>query len=302
MSATFWLLIMSVAVPSVIAVISLAKESQEKKDEHPRRWHWHTRLVLSLIGLVVGLVLAIRGETSKLKSESTHRTERESDKQQITKLQQSVEIQIQNNDKQYERHQTELHNLQDQLIDLKKDIATEDLRKKMGILQGQLDKALADKPKAKLETSFFLEDDTGDPILHERYVPVENNIAKFDFTIENHSPVFAKDIGLWIRICDACKFHSEPKNFVHVAGARESERLFRGFDLPPGARYEKLTAEIEVAPGYDKAAVGTQYRCVDCVIEDWQQLILLLGRRRPPDFSQPPAPITKTKPKKPEKF
>ena len=86
MSATFWLLIMSVAVPSVIAVISLVKESQEKKDEHPRRWHWHTRLVLSLIGLVVGLVLAIRGETSKLKSESTHRTERESDKQQDYKI------------------------------------------------------------------------------------------------------------------------------------------------------------------------------------------------------------------------
>jgi hypothetical protein len=84
-----------------------------------------------------------------------HKEGRKADQNQIIGLNTSIQNLNHSNQVQYERHQNELRVLNDKLADLKKDIATEDLRKKIQTLQGLLDKSLAPSPKAKLEIGFY---------------------------------------------------------------------------------------------------------------------------------------------------
>jgi len=300
MGVSSWLSIFALAVPSAIAVVSLVKESQERREkgEHPKRWHWYVRFVLTAVGFVAGVILIYLSALSGKSNETRHSQERDSDKQQIAGLNQAIETQIRNNETQYLRHQKELGSLHDQMADLKKDIATQDLRKKMEALQARLDRSLAPKPLAKLETGFW-QSGIRDELPTEIYAPVDGNIVRFDFTIVNHSDVSAKDVLLWLGICDACKFHTEPQGSQIVPGAPPLERLYRGIYLPPGVGWQKLTVEMEVPPGpANRVEIRTKYRCEDCVIENFQRIYLALGRLPGPTFLQPP-PQVKKKLKKP---
>jgi hypothetical protein len=299
MSTGSWLSVAAIALTSAIAVISLIKESQEQREKqggHPRRWHWYARFALTIAGLLTGIFLVYLGESARKVNENKHVQERDADKLQIAGLSQSIETQTQNNETQYLRHQQELRALQDQVSDLKKDIATKELRTRMGTLQARLESALAPKPKAKLECSFWSPGAQAEN-LTEIYAPAEGNIVTFSFYIMNRSDVYAKDISLWLRICDDCKFHKEPELSQRVPGSPDSDRLFKNFDLAAGVAFQKITVEMEVPPPFTRAGIGTKYRCADCEIEqEYEHLWINVGRQAVPDFS-PHGPQT-TKPKK----
>lgn len=301
MSVSSWLSILALAGTSAIAVVSLIKESQERREkgeDRPRRWHWHVRLTLTAVGFVAGAILIYLSALSSKANETRHNQERDSDKQQIAGLNQAIETQIRNNETQYLRHQKELGSLHDQVADLKKDIATQDLRKKMEALQARLDKSLAPRPLAKLEAGFW-ESGIQNDLPTEIYAPLDGNVVSFDFTVANNSDVSAKDVLLWIRICADCKYHREPQGSQNVPGAVPIEREYRGIYLPPGVRWQKLTVEVEVPPSpINQIVIGTRYRCEDCVIEDYQLMYIRLGRLPVPKFGQP-SPVKKKKTKKP---
>jgi len=105
-----------------------------------------------------------------------------------------------------ERHRKEIGTLNDKLGDLKEDIATEDLRKKIQTLQGLLDQSLAPTPRAMLEVGFY--DGPQYPLRDEFYESVQGEHVTIKVSILNQSDATAKDVDLWIRICDVCKYAS----------------------------------------------------------------------------------------------
>jgi len=249
---------------------------------------------------MAGVVLIVFSSVGNKANEVKHAQERDTDKQQIAGLNQAIETQIQNNERQYLRHQQELLALRDQVTDLKKDVATQELRKKMAILQARIDKTLTPRPLAKLQSGFLQTLGTENEIVDEIYAPVDGSVVTFDFTLLNQSKVFAKSVLLWLRICTACKFHKEPAGAQLVPGALPSERLYSGIYLPPGVEWQKMTVEIEVPPApTGRVEIGTRYRCEECEIEeDYHKMGILLGRVPVPNFT-PPQPSKK--PKKPKK-
>jgi len=235
--------------------------------------------ILTVVSLFVGIGLIWQTSRENNAAEKRHAGERQSDREQIAGLNRSVETQTQNNETQYVRSRDEIHRLQDQLTDLKKDITTTELRRKLGALEGQLEKALTPAPKARLRTSFWMAGIMNEPI-SEIYVPVDENVVTVELLLLNQSDVNAKNGGFWLRICDACKYHKEPVGFQHPLGALEVERLLQFVDLPSGSASQKLTVEIEIpSDAHGKMVILTKYRCENCEIEkDWQQLWVTLGR------------------------
>jgi hypothetical protein len=302
MSANFFWSIAALLLTSTGAIVALLKEKSEEQlnRERRRKFIRNVLLVLTVLGFVIGSHQAYRTDADNRTSEEKHRTERATDAQRIAGLNQAIETQTRNNEAQYERHQQELHRLQDLLNDLKTDVATQELRTRMAKLQSQLDKELAPKPRAKLDFTFW------QPVMAERevltsvYAPVDNNVVRLSFSIVNNSNVTATDVAAWIHICDLCKFHTEPELSMRVPGAPDYERLYRGISLPPLVQWQKLTVEVEVPPKFGSMLVFGKYRCESCEIEaNWQRLFVTLGRLPDRTFSTPGSQAKK--PQKPHK-
>jgi hypothetical protein len=156
---------------------------------------------------------------------------------------------------------------------------------------------LTPAPKAKLQSSFW-QAPVQDDIVTEIYAPVEMNVVTFSLTLVNNSDVNAiGDGGLWIRVCDKCKYNKEPQGFQHLDGAPDTERLLKFGDLPSGSRTQKITIDVEVPPdATGKLTVATKYRCNNCEIEkDWQQMWVTLGRMPFPSSLQPPRKNVKSR-------
>jgi hypothetical protein len=302
MTANFWWSIAALALTSASAITALLKEKPDETPsrERKRRITRNILLALTALGLVIGIRQAHSADADSRKSDEKHRVERETDAQRIAGLTQAIETQTKNNETQYGRHQQELHRLQDQLSDLKKDVATQELRKRMAMLQQQLDKELSPKPKAKLDFTFWQSGAIAREVVTSFYAPVQSNVVQFSFSIVNNSNVSAPDISAWIRICDLCKFHTEPELSAHVPGAPDFERLYKGISLPPQVQWQKLSVEVEVPPKFTGMAVYGKYRCESCEIEDWQKLVVTLGRLPDRTFSTPGSqPKKLQKPHKP---
>ena len=276
MTVLMLLSIAALLVTSGISFVVLLKE----KPKPGKRWHRNVQLLLTGLGLAVGIIISIRTRIDNTTTELNHTHERSADKQQIAGLTQSIETQTQNNETQYLRNQEEVHRLQDQLTDLKKAVATVEVRKEMDALQSQIDKLLS-QPKAKLQPSFWLAA-LQDDISTEIYAPDDGNVVTFSICLFNHSGVNATgNGGWWIRICDKCKFNKEPPGFQHVEGAPDFERQSKFVSLPAGSRTEKITIEVEVPPTPEpspKMTLLTKYRCDTCEIEsDWAKMVVTVG-------------------------
>jgi hypothetical protein len=294
--------VLALLLTSVGAIIALLKEKSEKqsKSERNRKIIRAVLLVLIVLGFMIGVHQAYRTDSDSRASDEKHRTERGIDAQRIAGLNQAIETQTKNNEAQYERHQQELHRLQDLLNELKTDVATQELRKRMATLQSQLDKELAPKPRAKLDFTFWQPGMAEREVLTSVYAPVDDNVVRLSFSIVNNSNVSATDVAAWIHICDLCKFHTEPELSMRVPGAPDYERLYRGISLPPLVQWQKLTVEVEVPPKFGSMLVFGKYRCESCEIEtNWQQLFVTLGRLPDRAFTTPGSQVKK--PQKPHK-
>jgi rubredoxin len=127
---------------------------------------------------------------------------------------------------------------------------------------------------------------------------MDSNNVTFSISISNMTDVTAKDVHLWLRICDQCKYVNEPRESLHPEGSLKSERVWSNIELANDVQWEAHKVEIEIPPPYTQATVATKYRCPDCEIEkDWHYLTINLGRIGFPSFA--PAPIPKTTKKRP---
>jgi hypothetical protein len=284
MSASSWWSIAALFLTSASAFIALLKEKREKRG---KRWHRNVLFAFTALGLVVGVFLIRQTSKEASASDQQHQRERQKDGEQIASLTQTIEAQTKSNELQYLRNRDEVHRLQDQLTDLEKQVATAELRKKMDALRAQLDKALTPTPKARLQVAFWT-DAAGEKTHTETYAPADGDVVAFAIIVLNPSDVNAKAVSLWLRICDGCKFHSEPAGFEHVPGALEIERLFKFGDLPAGTGSQRMNIEIEVPKAGTKVEVATKYRCDNCEIEkDWQPMWVTIGRIPLPKILRP---------------
>jgi hypothetical protein len=109
--------------------------------------------------------------------------------------------------------------------------------------------------------------------------------------MRNMTDVTAKDIHLWLRLCDDCKYVNEPRESSHLQGGLATERVWSISELANNVQWGVHKVEIEAPPRFTQVTLGTQYRCSDCELErDFHLLIINLGRI---GFPSMPAPIPK---------
>ncbi len=221
-------------------------------------------LLSATLAFILGINQIHRTDADNKKSDEKHKVERDSDKLQIAGLNQTIETEIKNNETQYARHQQELHRLQDQLSDLKKDIATEELRKKMTALQGRLDKALVPTPTAVLEPSFWTIEKFVEPISETTVKLGTANFATVEFYVFNKSDVVALNGGVHLRICMACKFAKEPQEFHKIPGSPDWDRQYDFQHIYPHAGLQKLSADIIPPPGSESFQIEVMAVCDTC--------------------------------------
>jgi hypothetical protein len=287
---------------SIIAVIAIYREKPDDNAEQLLLKRRAKPILYALTGLALfaGVSQIWRTDRENQNNEKKRSQERETDKQQIAGLQQSVGTLKESNQSQYDRNLAELHTLQKQLNDIKIDKASEELRKKIAALEAQLDKSMAPKPKAKLDFSFYENNMKIGEIHKSKYIPVEGEVVPFSFVVENNSPVSATGVSVWVRICLECKFHREPPGSRKVPGAQEFEREYSGIDVPAGVAYQKMDVEIELPRRFNRLPVSFDYRCNECeTTGEWQELEVSLGRMPVPGFSTATSAAVSKRTKKP---
>jgi hypothetical protein len=296
MNRSSWLAIAALVVTSLVAIIALVREKQEETRDRSTLKRLSKPVLYTLT-----VVAAIFGIFQIWASEKEHETEHRVDSQKVGELTGSVKTLTETNKTQYETNEANLRKVQDQLNEIKVSKATEDLRKKMAVLQGQLDKSLAPKPKAKLQFGFYDSDLKIGEVRLDRYIPAEGGVVSVSFVVENNSEVNAADVTVWIRSCQQCKFHREPPGSIKVSGALDIERIYKISEIQPGVAVNEANVEIELPRWMTRMPVSFDYRCTDCDIEKkWQDLWVSVGQPPTPQFSAPAyAPQKPKKPKKP---
>jgi len=99
-----------------------------------------------------------------------------------------------------------------------------------------------------------------DELAKEISLPMNGDQVTVAFSVKNLSKSnTAKSVRLWIRICNDCKYVSEPAESVHVNGALDTERTWNAIDLPPDARWQREEVVMPVPRPYNGMMFGIRY-------------------------------------------
>ena len=139
MPASSWITIGVLAIGALLSLSEVWKDWNERGSR--KRTFRSIKIGLTFLAFIIGAILVVRTSKETSKAESDSRL-------QIQGLQSTVSAEIANSDRQYSRNQLELHRLRDELSELKTETATVELRKKITMLESQLDKSLAPVPKS----------------------------------------------------------------------------------------------------------------------------------------------------------
>jgi hypothetical protein len=144
-------------VATLVTAFTLVTEKKEKeKNPEPLRvWRKPILYILTVLAFVVGAVQIRKADRETREADAKHIGEHSADQQKISGLQDSVSTLLNVNKTQYDRNQDQLRELRDQVLQLKLGKLTEEDRKKIAVLEAELEKALAPKPKAKIDFSFY---------------------------------------------------------------------------------------------------------------------------------------------------
>jgi hypothetical protein len=256
----------------VTSLVEVWKDWNER-GVRKRRFRWW-KLSLTVLGFPIAVLLVWHTYQDASKTESDNKV-------QIQRLQSAVETQIRNNDTQYERNQTELHNIGGQLIELKTQVATEELRKKITALQDQLAKSLAPAPRALLTFSFYPVGVAADVAVTDVTLPVApDGSVHVDFIIMNLTSVDALEGDVNLQICDDCKFVKPPDGFSRLAGQSEREMNWPFQHILAKSMVAEKSVDILAPPAkYGTFLMGINYRCRTCVIDTKPSLGLVRLRR-----------------------
>src|SRR5256885_3229546 len=196
MSATL-LSLLGILIAFLLQLLGQIKDPHDPVAKGAKR-----KRIVKLISIPLLVVsLAIAGYSS-LKSES----DKAKSTGQVTGLTDSVKALQSVNKTQHEQDIAELQKVNSQLSDLKTGIATQELRKKLSALQGELDQYLQANPKIELQSGLWTSQ--GNPLVSELYIPVEGTKAKFVVGLRNTTPAYARNVEMWVTICTACKYSS----------------------------------------------------------------------------------------------
>jgi len=175
-----------------------------------------------------------------------------------------------------------------EVSELKAEVKTEALQKKLTSVQADLQntqKALAPGPKADLTFTFvpyeYPSDGKAFHAVRDAFRPVTaDGIVHIDFTVINLTQVDAANVEINFRICKACTYASEPRDFRQLPGTDEKMRDLVVAHLQPMQVLNTLTVDIRVPSNVQNFEVGLGYRCTTCVLpkEFTRGTVHILGR------------------------
>lgn len=177
--------------------------------------------------------------------------------------------------------------------DLKTEVKTEALQKKLASIQEELQKtqkAMGPGPKAELTFTFVPFNNP--PANSSTSAGPVSNVdlpINVDGTVHveggalNMTSVDAVDVDFDIQICDECKYAKEPPNAVKLAGFSDTVRLIKVPHVQGMQVFVPITFDIITPPNSQNFQVGFTYRCSTCVVTTKAQLgmVHILGRYLP---------------------
>jgi hypothetical protein len=183
--------------------------------------------------------------------------------------------------------------------DLTKTASKEDLSKTAGVLTNILAKSQADltsninklKPTApeipKFEFSIYsAAARLGTPVLSDTVTQDKDGTYSVSVNFTNSSDVPAEVTDIWLQVCDACSFATEPSGMDKPSGIDEHARHMLIGTLNAGASFQKITLAIKttlVPP--TQFMVGFRYTCKSCGthgVKDTQKVTFLALPMPPP--------------------
>jgi hypothetical protein len=164
--------------------------------------------------------------------------------------------------------------MSDQISDLKTQVKTEALQKKLDTVQTELlntQKAMAPGPKAELTFTFQPFDNPPPPQrptpTKEVTVPLNSDGSiHVEFSIANATQVDATDVEINLIICDSCKFAKEPPGMSKLPGMKETARFLGMPSLHALEVNQAISLDIIPPPGISQMQVGFDYRCHTCIL------------------------------------
>jgi hypothetical protein len=96
-------------------------------------------------------------------------------------------------------------------------------------------------------------------------VPIENGIVVVGFTVKNISTVQTNSGGIWIQLCDGCKFAEEPEGSIKVSLNPDTVRV-KYFSSPFSAGLFLDTTKLKIIPplGHNSFTLAFKYACDKC--------------------------------------
>jgi hypothetical protein len=163
----------------------------------------------------------------------------------------------------------------DEVGDLKTQIKTDALQKKLDRVQAELlktQKAMAPAPKAAIAFSFVPFEN---PLAPRPMVPSTNvdlpvdadGSVHVEFSFLNVTDVTALSASVTLVICDQCKFAKEIENFERASGEAATRRTIFVRQLDAGGYLATMQANIIPPPTVPEFRLGIQYRCSTCVVD-----------------------------------
>jgi hypothetical protein len=252
-----------VLFPSLIALGTIIFKDWSNYKPKGVRW---VLIAIVLLAAAGGVYYQSIQRAEKIATTALNQANIDSLKGQISSAQQAQT----NNTKEF---LGSLGKLSDKVADLQTKAATEELKKKMAIVQTELEdtrKALV-QPKATLIFTF---DPYKNPTSADEFVPVTETTlplnadgsVHIEFSVVNATEAAASDGELTFQICDQCKFLKQPAGFKSLPGQSASQ-INMPFDrLLPLSSLSSLAADVIPPTSTQAFRVQLIFRCKTCTL------------------------------------
>jgi hypothetical protein len=163
--------------------------------------------------------------------------------------------------------------MSDQVSDLRTEVKTEALQKKLASVQAELlktQRALEPGPKAELSFTFAPYPNTQSDVAAVTEITLprnEDGSVHIEFSILNLSAVDAIGAAINVLICNGCQYAKEPQGLSRLAGMGERARFLSIHQLHAKEAYTTVSIDVIPPPVVTTTfTMGIQYRCNTCVL------------------------------------
>jgi len=261
----------------VLGLVDFFRKREEYKDKRLRR------VVLTILSIMgVPTVVSLRLDKNE-KEQKDKRGE-----EALNTLQHKVDsattaesTAIQDQKNNTTQFLTKFGQLSAEVNELKQQVTTAELQKKLASVQAELQKtqkAMAPAPKAKLTFTFFpfinptlREDQTSFapvvPVTEVKLPVTADGSVHVEFAVLNLTKANALDIALTLAICDGCKFAKEPEGFTRQPDLPDTDR-WRAITAIHASEHVLMSVDIIPSPTMTNFKIGIQYRCDTCTLDE----------------------------------